>query len=242
VRTPLYELASVQVRYGARLALDLPALTLDGGRIYTLAGPNGSGKTTLLAVLAFLSRPTAGAIRFEGREVPWRQSALLPLRRQATLVHQAPFLFSGTVAENLAIGLRHRRLRPAEVRDAVAARLESVGLAGHEGRDTRTLSGGEAQRVAIARALLLEPRVLLLDEPLASLDRESAPVVEELIFRLPASGRTVVMSSHDPDHPTRFGSEVIELCDGRLVPRDARGGRPLRVERSEPGGRARSSG
>jgi len=217
VRTSLYELASVQVRYGPRLALDLPALTLEAGRIYTLAGPNGSGKTTLLAVLAFLSRPTAGALRFDGIEVPWRESALLPLRRQATLVHQAPFLFKGSVAENLAIGLRHRRLPAGEVRDAVAEALGWLGLAGHEGRDTRTLSGGEAQRVAIARALLLEPRVLLLDEPTSALDEGAKRDVERLIARVVAARRlTCVVITHDLAQAARVAARVLVLRAGRV--------------------------
>jgi tungstate transport system ATP-binding protein len=213
----LYQLDAVRQRFAAKLVLHVPALTLRAGRIYTLAGPNGSGKTTLLGVLGFLTRPSSGDVRFDGEEVVWSRALLLALRRQVTLVHQSPYLFGGTVEENLRIGLQHRRLAPAEERGRVAAALEAVDLGGAQRRAARALSQGEVQRVALARALLLEPRVLLLDEPLANVDRKSAGIMEALIGALPAAGHTVVMSSHDPELPGRFGSEVIALDDGVLV-------------------------
>ncbi len=223
--TSIYQLDAVRQRFASKLALDVPALTLRAGRMYTLAGPNGSGKTTLLSVLGFLLRPSSGEVRFDGEPVAWTGAALLRVRRQVTLVHQTPYLFAGTVEENLGIGLRHLELPPEEARARVARALAAVDLAGHERRVARALSQGETQRVALARALLLEPRVLLLDEPLANVDRKSAGILERLVAALPAAGRTVVMSSHDPDHPSRFGSEVIALHEGVLVsPRQERGG------------------
>lgn len=214
---PLYVCASIQQRLGAKLALDVASLSLEAGRIYTLAGANGSGKTTLLATLAFLSRPTSGRMWFEGEPVAWRSSALAPLRRRATLVHQFPYLFSGSIARNLAFGLAQRGVRGDELRARVAEAIARVDLAGWEQRDAKGLSGGEAQRVAFARALLLDTRVLLLDEPLANVDRLSARVIEAVIESLPGEGRTVIMSSHDPGHAERFGSEVIRLQCGRVV-------------------------
>jgi tungstate transport system ATP-binding protein len=217
VRTTLYQLDAVRQRRDGRLVLDVPALAIGAGRIYTLVGPNGSGKTTLLTILAFLARPVSGAVRFDGEEVVWSAATLLRLRRQATLVHQAPYLFAGTVAENLAFGLAHRKLDPEDLRARVAGALQAVALDGYERRSARALSQGEAQRVALARALLLEPRVLLLDEPLASVDRSTNGVVEELIAALAAAGRTVVMASHDPEQARRLGSEIIALQHGAVV-------------------------
>ena len=213
----LYQLDAVRQQYASKLALHVPALTLRPGRMYTLAGPNGSGKTTLLHVLGFLLRPTSGEVHFDGEPVAWRGRTLLRLRRQITLVHQSPYLFAGSVEENLTVGLRHWKLRPEEVKERVERALAAVDLAGSEGRDARALSQGETQRIAVARALLLQPRVLLLDEPLANVDRKSARILEALIGALPAQGHTVVMSSHDPEHPRRFGSEVIALHEGALV-------------------------
>jgi tungstate transport system ATP-binding protein len=218
VGTTLYQLDAVRQRRDGRLVLDVPALAIQAGRIHTLVGPNGSGKTTLLTILAFLARPVSGTLRFGGEEVVWSGAALLRLRRQATLVHQSPYLFAGTVAENLAVGVAHRKLAPEHLRARVAGALEAIALAGYERRSARALSQGEAQRVALARALLLEPRVLLLDEPLASVDRTTYAVVEEVIKALPAAGHTVIMASHDPEQPRRLGSEVIALDEGALVP------------------------
>jgi tungstate transport system ATP-binding protein len=215
--TLAYELYGVEQRRGSRRVLHVPALGIRSGRIHALVGPNGSGKTTLLALLGFLARPAAGEVRFDGERVDWTSAALLGLRRQVTLVQQSPYLFGGTVEDNLAIGLAHRDLDPDTIRGRVADALRSVALSGFARRSARALSQGEAQRVAVARALLLEPRVLLLDEPLANLDRKTTLVLEELIATLPAGGRTVVMSSHDPAHPARFGAEVIALQDGALA-------------------------
>ncbi len=213
----LYELRWLQQRFGSTLALDIPALEIWPGRFHTLVGPNGSGKTTLLALLAFLSRPSSGELRFAGEPVTWTRSSLLRLRRQVTLVHQSPYLFSGTVADNLTIGLRHRELPPERTRELVADVLEKMDLVGYAEREARTLSGGEARRVAVARALLPKPRVLLFDEPLANLDPKSTGVLEDLIGELPGAGHTVVMSSHDPRHPERFGGEVLDLRGGKIA-------------------------
>lgn len=215
--TALYTLRGVQHRFGDRLALDLPALELHAGHLYALVGPNGSGKTTLLTLLAFLARPTAGEVRFDGAPVAWHRAPLRALRREVTLVHQTPYLFIGTVAENVTLGLAQRGT-PAEVRRAaVREALEEVGLPGFEGRDARGISGGEARRVALARALVLRPRVLLLDEPLANLDRASTAAIEQVIARFPRDGRTVIVSTHDHDHPRRLGSRVLALEEGRLA-------------------------
>jgi tungstate transport system ATP-binding protein len=231
---PLYQCASIQQRFGAKLALDVSSLTLEARRIYTLAGANGSGKSTLLATLAFLARPASGRMWFEGEPVAWRPAALAPLRRRATLVHQFPYLFSGSIAHNLAVGLEQRGVRGDELRARVAEALARVDLAGWERRDVKGLSGGEAQRVAFARALLLDTRVLLLDEPLANVDRLSARVIEAIIGRLPGEGRTVVMSSHDPGQAERFGSEVIRLQDGRVAAAHRAEPRILEVQPQRP--------
>lgn len=218
---PLYRCAWVQQRYGAALALDLAGLALAPGRVHVLAGPNGSGKSTLLAILAFVARPSAGEVWFDGAPVAWDAGALLALRRQVTLVHQFPYLLAGTVAENAAVGLRLRGLPVQERARRVAEALDQVGLGGLAGREARGLSGGEARRLAVARALVLEPRVLLLDEPFANLDGPSAAVLERIVAEFPASGRTVVLASHDAGHGARFGGEPIRLSAGRLEAPDA---------------------
>jgi tungstate transport system ATP-binding protein len=212
-----YSLNSVRKFYGSRLALDVSELTLLPQRIYVLTGPNGSGKSTLLNILAFLTPPDAGEIAFAGQPVAWRHDELFRLRQKVTLLHQAPYLFAGTVFSNVAFGLKARGIRGEKLRQRVADGLRLVGLTGFESRDVKQLSGGEAQRVALARALVLNPEVLLVDEPLASVDKASAEVLETVIASLPVRGATVVMATHDQSVEQRLNGTLIRLSQqGRI--------------------------
>ena len=212
----MYRLQSIRMRYGTNVVLDIDSLTIVEGRLYTLIGANGAGKSTLLSILAFLSPPMAGEIFYAGRRVDWDRGSVEEQRRKVTLLHQAPYLFGGTVHANVAFGLKARGVRGEEQRRIVEDSLAIVGLQGFRERKARELSGGEAQRVAMARALALKPEVLLLDEPLANIDRETAGFLETVIASLPARGTTVVMTTHDPDHPERLNGESIFLEGGRI--------------------------
>ena len=211
-----FTLKSIQKRYESKLALELQELTILPGRIYILTGPNGSGKSTLLNILAFLARPERGEVTFAGERIAWTRKELGLLRRKVTLLHQSPYLFTGTVFDNVAFGLKARGISREELRRSVADSLALVGLACFEERSVTQLSGGEARRVALARALALKPEILLLDEPLAHVDRKSAEVIERLIASLPARGTTVVMATHDPHQNERLNGEVIQLLRGKL--------------------------
>ena len=218
--TELYRLRSVTMRYGSSVALDIDALTIPAGRLYTLAGANGAGKSTLLGILAFLTPPTTGEIFYAGERIDWKSETARSRCRKVTLLHQSPYLFRGTVYRNVAYGLMARGIaRGAAVR-AVDRALETVGLDRCRDRDARELSGGEAQRVAMARALALDPEVLLLDEPLANIDRETAMLLETVIAALPSRGTTVVMTTHDPDPPARWGGGSIVLERGKVAHAD----------------------
>jgi tungstate transport system ATP-binding protein len=214
--TPQYKLAALRKSYGNRLALDIDELALLPGRLYILSGPNGSGKSTLLNILAFLMKPDGGEVAFAGNPVTWKNEELFLLRRRVTLLHQAPYLFGGSVFGNLAFGLKAREIKREKLRQAVSEALRLVGLAGFEQRNIKQLSGGEAQRVALARALVLNPEVLLIDEPLASVDKASTGVLETVIASLPARGTTVVMSTHDQFAGQRLNGKLIRLLEGRL--------------------------
>jgi tungstate transport system ATP-binding protein len=212
----MYRLLSIRKCYGSKVVLDIEGLTIVDGRLYTLIGPNGAGKSTLLSILAFLSPPTAGEIFYAGKRVDWNRGSVEEQRRKVTLLHQAPYLFGGTVHANVAFGLKARGVRGEEQRRIVEDSLAIVGLQGFRERKARELSGGEAQRVAMARALAVNPEVLLLDEPLANIDRETAGFLEIVIASLPARGTTVVMTTHDPDRPERLNGESIFLEGGRI--------------------------
>ncbi|WP_243374228.1 ATP-binding cassette domain-containing protein [Geotalea sp. SG265] len=211
----LVELRAIAKRYGNTLALELSRLVIREGELYLLTGPNGSGKSTLLNILGLLLRPDRGEVFFAGEQVKW-QGPLTRLRRQVTLLHQSPYLFRGSVADNVAYGLSLRGITGTSAQQKVAEALATVGLDGFQRRKNTELSGGEAQRVAMARALAVRPKLLLLDEPLANVDKESARVLEEVIAALPSNGTTVVMSSHDPDQGERLPCTPIRLQGGRI--------------------------
>lgn len=214
----LYRLRSVIKRYGSNVAVDIDSLTIDSGRLYTLTGANGAGKSTLLGILSFLVPPTTGEIFYAGERVDWKRDLLIRRRRKVSLLHQSPYLFGGTVFRNVAYGLKARGIAGEATLRAVDRALGTVGLDGFRDRDARELSGGEAQRVALARALALDPEVLLLDEPLANIDRETVRLLEAVIASLPSRGTTVVMTSHDPGHPARRSGVPIVLEGGKVVP------------------------
>lgn len=217
-----YRLDSIRKCYGSNVALDIDELTIGEGRLYTLTGANGAGKSTLLNLLAFLSPPTSGEIFYSGKRVDWNHGSVEEHRRKVTLLHQSPYLFGGTVHDNVAFGLKARGIQGEAQRRRVDKALDGVGLQGFRDRKARELSGGEAQRVAMARALALEPEVLLLDEPLANIDQETAGSLETVIASLPARGTTVVLITHDPDQPARLNGESILLEGGKVaIPRPA---------------------
>ena len=208
-------LADVSARYGEVETLRVPALEVREGEVLAVIGPNGSGKSTLLRILAFLDRPAAGEVRFHGRAVDAAHA--LAERRRIALVFQQPFLADATVAENVALGLRFRGAPPAESEARVARWLGRFNIAPLRDQRARTLSGGEAQRVALARALVLEPELLLLDEPFASLDQ---PTRETLIPDLAAILRerrvTTVLVTHDRSEAQAFADRVAVLIGGRV--------------------------
>jgi tungstate transport system ATP-binding protein len=178
-------------------------------------GPNGSGKSTLIRVLGLLERPAAGTVRIRG--VPMDGSATLEARRQIATVLQQPWLADMTVAENVALGLRFRGVSAAERERRVQPWLERLGVAHLLDRDARRLSGGEAQRVALARALVLEPAVLLLDEPFAALDAETAGAIRARVKSLVKSRRWhTILVSHAKDDMA-LADRALLLDGKRLV-------------------------
>jgi tungstate transport system ATP-binding protein len=217
----LYRLHSIRKCYGSIVVLEIEDLEIVEGRLYTLLGANGAGKSTLLSILSFLLPPTAGEIFYNGKRIDWNHGSVKEQRRKVTLLHQAPYLFGGTVYANVAFGLKARGIQGEEQQRIVEEVLNIVGLQGFRERKARELSGGEAQRVAMARALAFSPEVLLLDEPLANIDRETTVLLETVIASLPAQGTTVIMTTHNPDHPDRLNGESIFLERGKLRHRTA---------------------
>jgi molybdopterin-binding protein len=219
VTPALVELVGVQVTYGDVTVLDVPALDVRGGEVLGVVGPNGSGKSTLLRVAGLLERPTRGTVRFRDRDVDAGRS--LAERRRMATVFQRPLLADMTVAENVALGLRFRGLRDGTHGPRVARWLERLAIGPLRDQRARTLSGGQAQRVALARALVLDPEVLLLDEPFAGLDEPSrAALLPDLGAILREDRVTTVLVSHDRGEAQAFADRIAVLMAGRIVQLD----------------------
>lgn len=208
------------VRLGGRTVLDIPDLEVRRGEVLALMGPNGSGKSTLILTLALLLRPAAGRLFLAGEPVDGRADPVR-LRRRLAVVFQEPLLLDTTVRENVAVGLRLRRMARDEIERRVTRWLARFGLMPLAARAARTLSGGEAQRVSLARAFALEPEILFLDEPFAALDAPTrAELIESLRAVLAETGTTAVLVTHDRNEALALGDRVGVLMGGRLLQLD----------------------
>jgi thiamine transport system ATP-binding protein len=205
----------VTVRFDGKAALDGVTLDVAESEVVTVLGPSGSGKSTLLRVIAGLQRPDSGRVLLEGEDL----ASVPPHRRGIGLVFQDHALFHHRdVGGNVAFGLRMRGDPSGEIHRQVRELLDLVGLAGYERRSVATLSGGEQQRVALARALAREPRVLLLDEPLGSLDRRLRDrLLEDLGQLFDELGITALYVTHDQAEAFALGDRVAVVREGRVV-------------------------
>ena len=217
--SPAVRFDRVKVRYGEVTALEDFSLDVAAGETVALLGPSGSGKSTALKALAGFVRPASGRVHLDGHDV----TDLPPHRRGLGVVVQQYALFPHmTVADNVAFGLRARRMRRADVSRRVTEMLELVGLPGYGKRYPRELSGGQQQRVAIARALAIRPPVLLLDEPLSALDAQLRADLLEELRRLRDELPDVAMLyvTHDQTEALTLANRIAVMRESRLVDLD----------------------
>jgi spermidine/putrescine ABC transporter ATP-binding subunit len=211
---PSVEIQEVTKRFGEVTAVDAVSLAIGRGEFFALLGPSGCGKTTLLRMIAGFEEPDAGAIRVQGLDV----TRVPPHRRPVNMVFQQYALFPHlSVEENVGFGLRYQELdRPARVRK-IGEALALVRLTGLEKRRPDQLSGGQRQRVALARALVLEPEVLLLDEPLAALDPNLRREVQVELKQLQRElGVTFVFVTHDREEALAMSDRIAVMNQGRV--------------------------
>ncbi len=213
------KIEEVKKVYNGKVALNIAHLEFESGMIYALVGPNGAGKTTLLRLINMLEKPTDGNIYFYNQRIDQLQS--LEIRRQMTLVMQNAVLFRTNVYNNVAYGLKVRGYKKGEIHSKVLSALEMVGLSGFEHRKAKQLSAGESQRVAVARAIVLEPKLLLMDEPTANLDRKNIQVIEEILKKINSEKKaTIIFTTHDLSQAYRLTDKVIMLLDGKVIPKN----------------------
>ncbi|MBI2851859.1 MAG: ABC transporter ATP-binding protein [Chloroflexi bacterium] len=214
----LIETVGLCQKYGEHDILRDVNLKVEPGETLALIGPTGAGKTTLLRLLNLLDIPASGRLYFDNADVSRASKARQEARRRMAFVLQKPVVFNSSVYDNVACGLKWRGVMGADLRTKVDPVLETVGLSVCRDRNARTLSGGETQRVAIARAIVLEPELLLLDEPTANLDPVSASKIEELIAGIIRQRQsTVIMATHDRSHGERLADRMAVLMNGELT-------------------------
>lgn len=209
---------AVYKRYGDKEILKGVSFDVQTGEAFAVIGPTGAGKTTLLRLIDLLEKPTSGAIYIDGLDTGASEKVRLDIRRRIGVVFQKPVVFNASVYDNVAYGLKIRGEGKAILHQKVKRALEMVDLSGYEDRRARTLSGGEVQRVALARAIVIEPEVLLLDEPSANLDPVSTAHVEDVISRIIRElNTTVVMATHDMSQGQRLADRIGVLMDGQIL-------------------------
>jgi tungstate transport system ATP-binding protein len=217
ISLPVFEAKDLQVLRGGSLILNVPIFSVGEGEIFVLIGPNGAGKSTLLQALSALLKPSRGEIFFRGRKIG-ADISVLQYRRRLAMVLQEPLLFDTTVYNNVASGLKIRRMKKEEIEPIVRRALERFGIAHLKDRSARTLSGGEARRASIARAFATNPEVLLLDEPFSALDpimREA--LIEDLDQVLRETRITTIFVTHDRTEAFRLATRVGVMNGGEIL-------------------------
>jgi tungstate transport system ATP-binding protein len=213
--TPLIQIHDLLIQRNGRDVLAVNALDIPRGETLAVVGPNGAGKSTLLLALAHLLRPAHGEILFDGTSLrKWNE---LEYRRKISFVFQSPLLMDMSVEQNVALGLKFRGVAREETRARTRKWMSRLGISPLADRRAGQLSGGEAQRVSLARAFVLEPELLLLDEPFAALDPPThANLLEELSSLLAEDHRTAVFVTHNLREAAQVGQRVAVIVDGKL--------------------------
>jgi spermidine/putrescine transport system ATP-binding protein len=212
---PIIQLSGFDKFYGNFQALSQVDLDIETGEFFSLLGPSGCGKTTLLRSIAGFETPSAGSLRIDGQSM----DGVSANKRPTNMVFQSYAIFPHmSVAENVAYGLKARKLPKAEIKARVAEAIAMVGLQGFAERASHGLSGGQRQRVALARALVLKPRVLLLDEPLSALDKKLREQMQSELRQLQrAVGITFVLVTHDQEEALTMSDRIAVMFDGKIA-------------------------
>jgi len=210
-----FRVQHITKHYSGNPVLKDCSFSFEKSGVYALMGPNGSGKSTFLRLCALLETPDDGEVIYsDGAHILEQDIAL---RRMITLVLPRVGVFNTTVVKNVSYGLRIRGVKAGETEEKALQALEFVKLADKKGRNALTLSSGETQRLGIARAVVIEPAVLFLDEPTASVDQKNTEIIEEIILKMKKEGGSaVVITTHDPGQAGRLADYMLVMSEGEL--------------------------
>lgn len=212
----LFRLRNLRKVYENRCVLNVDSLDIFSGEIFAIVGPSGAGKSTILRLMNFLEPPSEGKITYHMQDFSAQQDMPIALRRQVTTVFQTSLLLNRSVWSNVQFGLKLRKSQNSD--QQIIDVLQRVGLIELSQRRARTLSGGEAQRVALARAMVIQPEVLLLDEPTANLDPYNVSLIEDTVKELNnEKGTTIVVVTHNIFQAQRLAQRVGFLLNGELI-------------------------
>lgn len=215
---PVFEIQGLMKAFKGKRVLDIEHLSIRRERITAIIGPSGAGKSTLLSILNGLVKADAGRLIFEGQDMVEEVQLGDPLRRSMAMVFQNPVMFQGTVYENIAYSLKIRKVPEHDIKEKVSEILSLIGLESIAFQKAGTISGGEAQRIALARAMIFRPKVLLLDEPTASLDPANVMQIEKLIVHAKKEfGTSVVLVTHNMFQAKRLADYTVFMLNGSIV-------------------------
>ena len=213
-----FDVRKLTVEFKGNRVLDINELDFASEKIHALIGPSGAGKSTLLRVLNLLQKPSAGQVQYFGRPLSFTGPEKLVTQRSMAMVFQKPAMFSGSVYHNVSLGLKLRNKKTSDIKTVVQKVLETVGLADLANRSALTLSGGEAQRAALARALVVNPKMLLLDEPTANLDPANVSLIEDIIRKIHVeTSITIIIVTHNLYQAKRISEHTVFLNKGKVV-------------------------
>ncbi len=202
-------------RYDREPVLNGCSFSFNKSGTYVLTGPNGSGKSTFLRICSLLEEPDSGEVNFYSEGVLLKKD--IELKRRITLLLPKIGVFNATAFKNVSYGLKIRNLKRDEIEKRVDRTLDFVGLSNKKNQNALTLSSGETQRLGIARALVIEPEIIFLDEPTASVDHKNIEIIEDIIFKMKNDGKsTVVITTHDMTQAERLADKILIMHNGKI--------------------------
>lgn len=211
----MFQIRDIVINRNGRAVLQVDSLDIQRGETLTVVGPNGAGKSTLLLALAHLLKPSRGDILYDGKSL--KQLNELEYRRKISFVFQAPLLMDMTVEQNITLGLKFRGTTKAEAQVRTREWMKQLGVESLAKRRASQLSGGEAQRVSLARAFVLEPELLLLDEPFSALDPPTrSSLIQDLYDLLQGTHRTAVFVTHNLSEAAKLSHRIAVIIGGVL--------------------------